>query len=85
MPPIQCEIAPDERLVEAHLLAQRRERLGRGVEAEHQLRRIAGQDFQHRKDDERRDEQRRDADAAGVSGGRRAWDAMGGIEGRWSR
>ena len=57
------EVAPDERLVEAHLPTQRRQRLRRGVEAEHQLRRIARQHFQHGKDDERRDEQRRDADA----------------------
>ena len=56
------EIAPHQRLVEPHLLPQRLQRFGRGVHAEHQLRRIAGQDFEHREHDERRNDQRRHAD-----------------------
>ena len=47
------KVANQEALIEAHLDAQRLHRVLGGVDAEHQPRRIAGQDFQHREDDHR--------------------------------
>ena len=73
MPPTSRNSAPPARL-EPHLLAQRRDRLGLRIEPQHELRRIAGHDFDQREDDEAPDQKARDSEDASGSG---RWGAAG--------
>ena len=46
--------------IEAELLAQRGKRIGAGIEAKHELRRIAGHHLEHEEDDDARNDQAED-------------------------